>query len=168
MVTNRPEITANLAARLEKHIDPRNDPRIYWAKEVTFDYSTDHPVRVDYMQYKPRNNSVSGIEAGDFRCFEIKSSIEDFKSKHGHNLIGDYNYYIMPQNVFETVKMLIPYAVGVYVPSGLNGLELIRKARRKDRDRPIGEMLLMMWRSSRRDLAQARRVTMVTEDGDRG
>ena len=36
----RPEITLNLAKMLEKHIDPHNDPRVYWAKEVTFDYAT--------------------------------------------------------------------------------------------------------------------------------
>lgn len=46
----RPEITAELSAMLEKKINPHNDPRIYWAKEVTFDYSTDHAVRVDYMR----------------------------------------------------------------------------------------------------------------------
>ena len=43
----RPEITAKLSAMIEKKINPHNDPRIYWAKEVTFDYSTDHAVRVD-------------------------------------------------------------------------------------------------------------------------
>lgn len=58
----RPEITAKLSAMLEKKINPHNDPRIYWAKEVTFDYSTDHAVRVDYMRFVPANNSVSGIE----------------------------------------------------------------------------------------------------------
>lgn len=30
----RPEITAELSAMLEKKINPNNDPRIYWAKEV--------------------------------------------------------------------------------------------------------------------------------------
>lgn len=36
----RPEITKQLSELLEKHIDPHNDPRVYWAKEVTFDYAT--------------------------------------------------------------------------------------------------------------------------------
>ena len=60
----RPEITLSLAKMLEKYIDPHNDPRIYWAKEVTFDYATSKSVRVDYMRYKPVNNTVSGIEKG--------------------------------------------------------------------------------------------------------
>lgn len=37
---NRKEITAALSAALEKKINPDDDPRIYWAKEVIFDYAT--------------------------------------------------------------------------------------------------------------------------------
>lgn len=48
----RPEITAKLSAMVEKKINPHNDPRIYWAREVTFDYYTDHAIRVDYMKWK--------------------------------------------------------------------------------------------------------------------
>ena len=96
----RPEITKQLSELLEKHIDPHNDPRVYWAKEVTFDYATSNTVRVDYMLFKPINNSVSGIEKGDFSCYEIKSSVDDFHSKNGHNFIGDKNYYVMPESVF--------------------------------------------------------------------
>mgnify|MGYP001632501544 CR=1 FL=1 len=75
----RPEITAKLSAMVEKKINPHNDPRIYWAREVTFDYYTDHAIRVDYMKFVPANNSVSGIEKADCYCYEIKSSVEDFK-----------------------------------------------------------------------------------------
>ena len=110
---NRPETTKWLSKLLEEHIDPKNDPRVYWAKEITFDYGSVSPIRVDYMQFKPVNNSVSGIEKGDVYCYEIKSSVEDFHSKNGHNLIGDFNYYVMPLEVYEKVMDEIPYSVGV-------------------------------------------------------
>ena len=90
------------------------------AREVTFDYATSRAVRVDYMQFKPMNNTVSGIEKGDFYCYEIKSSVEDFHSQNGHNFLGDYNYYVMPEEVYEQVKAEIPYGVGVYVPDRLH------------------------------------------------
>ena len=154
---NRPEITQTISNLLEKRIDPRNDPRIYWAKEVTFDYSTNHPVRVDYMRFKPANNSVSVIEKGDFYCYEIKSSVEDFQSKNGHNFIGDFNYYVMPQDVFDEVKGKIPYGVGVITLSALGCLGVAKMAARKNRERPVSEMLLMMWRSSRREVVNVRR-----------
>ncbi len=154
---NRPEITKLLSISVQKHINPHNDPRIYWAREVTFDYATSKAVRVDYMRFKPENNTVSGIEKGDFYCYEVKSSVEDFHSKNGHNFLGDYNYYIMPEDVYEKIKNEIPYNVGVFVPDRKNysgewyDLKSVKKARRKDRGRPVSEMLLMMFRSARRD-----------------
>ena len=109
------------------------------------------------MKFKPINNTVSGIEKGDFYCYEVKSSVEDFHSKNGHNFIGDFNYYVMPEEVYEKVKNEIPYFVGVYVPESKHysgqwyNLKSIKKARKKDRDRPVSEILLMMFRSCARD-----------------
>lgn len=147
------------------HIDEHNDGRIYWAKEVTFDYYSSEKVRVDYMRFKPVNNTVSGIEKGDFFCYEIKSSVEDFRSKNGHNFIGDYNYYVMPEDVFEIVKDQIPYWVGVFVPTkGGRYLVSAKNAKRHDRNRPVSEMLLMMWRSDRRELVKVRSERKVEKD----
>lgn len=153
-MSDRKEITAMLSLAIEKHINPHNDPRIYWAKEVTFDYATQNSIRVDYMRFKPVNNTVSGIEKGDFYCYEVKSSVEDFRSKNGHNFIGDFNYYVMPEDVFEKVKNEIPYYVGVFVPSSdvWKALKSVKKAKRKDRERPVSEMLLMMFRSAAREV----------------
>ena len=147
---DRKATTKQLSILLEKHINPKNDPRIYMSREVTFDYGTLNQVRVDYMRFVPVNNTVSGIEKGDFYCYEIKSSVEDFHSKNGHNFIGDFNYYIMPLEVYEKIEKEIPYRVGVYVPSE-NGLKSIKKAQRTDWKRPALEMLLMMFRSANRD-----------------
>ena len=158
-MSDRPEITKMLSLSLQKHINPHDDTRIYWAKEVTFDYATEHPIRVDYMRFKPVNNTMSGIEKGDFYCYEVKSSVDDFHSKNGHNFIGEFNYYVMPEEVYEKVRNEIPYYVGVYVPDGTHyrgqwyNLKSIKKARKRDRSRPIAEMLLMMFRSAARDRA---------------
>ena len=165
----RPEITKQLSELLEKHIDPHNDPRVYWAKEVTFDYATSNTVRVDYMLFKPVNNSISGIEKGDFSCYEIKSSVDDFHSKNGHNFIGNKNYYVMPESVFENVKNEIPYFVGVLCPhqvfsgSSTYQLVVVKNAKKHDRTKSVSEMLLMMWRSSRREIVKARRIKKVEE-----
>ena len=59
---SRPEITKMLSVSVRMYISPRKDLRIYWAKEVIFDYATTKAVRVDYMKFKPVNNTVSGIE----------------------------------------------------------------------------------------------------------
>ena len=163
---SRSEITAFLSECLEKPLDPHNDPRIYWAKEVTFDYATGNAVRVDYMKFQPVNNTVSGIEKGDFYCYEIKSCVEDFKSKNGHNFIGDLNYYVMSEDVYEKVKQLIPYDIGVLNPDGFGGLEVVKKARRQDRSKPTSEMLMMMYRSSRREVVKIRKKG--GQEGEKG
>lgn len=156
-MAERKEITRILSLSLEKHINPYNDQRVYMAREVTFDYATSRAIRVDYMQFKPVNNTVSGIEKGDFYCYEIKSSVEDFHSPNGHNFLGDYNYYVMPEEIYEQVKVEIPYGVGVYVPDRLHhgkdwyDLKSAKKAKRKDREKPLTEMLFMMFRSAARD-----------------
>lgn len=155
--TDRKSITSILSLSIQKHINPRNDPRIYMAREVTFDYSTQNAVRVDFMEFKPLNNTISGIEKGDFYCYEVKSSIADFHSKNGHNFIGDFNYYVMPEEVFAAISNEIPHFVGVYVPDYIHHsgewycLKSVKKARRKDRNKPIHEMLFMMFRSYARD-----------------
>ena len=162
-MNNRSEITARLSLSVQKHINPHNDPRIYWAREVTFDYATSKAVRVDFVKFKPVNNTVSGIEKGDFYCYEVKSSVDDFHSKNGHNFLGDFNYYVMPEDVYEKVKDEIPYKVGVFVPEKRNyrgdwyDLKSVKRAVRKDRDRPVSEMLLMMFRSAARNRIAERR-----------
>ena len=156
-MSKRPEITKMLSLSIRRHINQRNDPRIYLAAEVTFDYGTSNAIRVDFMRFKPVNNTISGIEKGDFYCYEVKSSVEDFRSKNGHNFIGDFNYYVMPEEVYEQVKKEIPHNVGVYVPDGMHyrenwyDLKAIKKAKRKDRNRPVSEILLMMFRSAARE-----------------
>lgn len=159
-MSNRAEITKWLSLSIEKHINPHNDSRIYWSAEVTFDYASSDAVRVDYMKFKPVNNTVSGIEKGDFYCYEVKSSVEDFHSKNGHNFLGDFNYYVMPNEVYEKVKTEIPYKVGVYIPDGVHHkgewyvLKSVKKSIRQDRKRPVSEMLLMMFRSAARKRVQ--------------
>lgn len=156
-INDRKEITKLLSLSIVKHINPTNDPRIYWAREVSFDYSTSNARRVDFMKFVPKNNTISGIEKGDFYCYEVKSSVEDFHSKNGHNFIGDFNYYVMPEEVYEQVKNEIPYKVGVFIPEKEHyrgewlDLQSVKKAGRKDRVKPINEMLLMMFRSAARD-----------------
>lgn len=46
-------------------------------------------------------------------CVEIKISVSDFHSDHGHNFVGHCNYYAMPTELYKKVKDEIPDGVGV-------------------------------------------------------
>jgi len=90
----------------------------YWASEVTFDYGTNKTTRVDFMKFEPANNTTSGLEKGIFICYEIKSSLEDYRSHSGHNFFGEKNYYVMPMGVWNKLKgkYSVPHNIGCYVP----------------------------------------------------
>lgn len=62
--------------------------------------------RVDYMSVDKKNN---------IRCFEIKVSKSDFYSKAKNSFCGNYNYYVMPKELYEQVKHDIPPHVGVFM-----------------------------------------------------
>lgn len=74
--------------------------------------------RVDYLTYDTK---------GAWRCYEIKSSVSDFKSKAAITFIGNYNYYVMPQEVYNAVKNKIPSGIGVII----NGQSVIKAKRNK-------------------------------------
>lgn len=148
-------ITKAVSAALRAHLNPHNDTRIYLAKEVTFDYGSWNMCRVDWVQFKPVNNTVSGIEQGKVICYQIKTSKADFHSKNGHNFLGDYNYYVMPDYVYEEVKSEIPYKIGVMTVSLHCGTKrvcrTVKPASRRDRSKSLQECLFMMLRSAARD-----------------
>lgn len=62
--------------------------------------------RVDYMTYDTK---------GIWRCYEIKTSVEDFRSMAKLTFVGHFNYFVMPQALFDKVKDEIPSHIGVYV-----------------------------------------------------
>ena len=99
---NRKEITKKLSDILI--IDRFSGVGKYWAKEVTLDYGTSHPIRVDYMQYTP-NGAIftSDIENGYFTCYEIKSCKADVYSGNGLNFIGEKNYIVTTMDCYKTL-----------------------------------------------------------------
>jgi hypothetical protein len=50
-----------------------------------------------------------------FRCYEIKITASDFRSKSKLSFVGDYNYFVMPTELYEAVRTDIPWGIGVYL-----------------------------------------------------
>lgn len=88
----------------------------YWASEVTLDYGLQHPVRVDFVEFKPKNQiSPSGLEKGIFICYEIKSCKADFHSGNGLNFEGEKNYIVTTMECYKQIVNEIPFNVGVMI-----------------------------------------------------
>ena len=63
-------------------------------------------------------------------CYEIKISKSDFHSKAIKSFVGDYNYYLMPDELYEQIKNEIPKEIGVYTYNG-KYLRIQKKAKRQ-------------------------------------
>ena len=46
-------------------------------------------------------------------CYEIKISVSDFKSPNGHNFHGNKNYYVVPHDIYDKIKDLVPEDIGI-------------------------------------------------------
>lgn len=65
-------------------------------------------------------------------CFEIKISKADFKSKNGHNFVGNKNYYVVPKELFNEVEKLIPKDIGIILFYKNGSLRLKKESAYKD------------------------------------
>lgn len=75
---------------------------------------------------RPRTREVT------WRCYEIKSSKADFYSPHKWTFVGDYNYFVVPEILYDEIKQDIPEGIGCYVYSGrVNGFRAIKKSQRQ-------------------------------------
>ena len=62
-----------------------------------------------------RSKGVNKDNAKRIICFEIKISLGDFKSGHGHNFCGNLNYYVIPKDLLPKVQDLVPENIGIIV-----------------------------------------------------
>lgn len=65
-------------------------------------------------------------------CFEIKISKSDFKSKNGHNFVGNFNYYVVPKELYPEIVELVPDDVGIIVYIGSGCLRKKKECQRKE------------------------------------
>ena len=115
MVVIKSELTKQLEKDIWKFTGCSKGIGTFGCFEVTIGWSGKE--RVDFMTYSTK---------GDFRCYEIKISKSDFYSKAFNTFVGDFNYYVMPDELYEIVKKDIPAHIGV-----INGKECIKKPKRQ-------------------------------------
>lgn len=98
----RKEITKYLTDLLIKE---KLSDRKYYAREVTLDYGSSKPRRVDVMEFTPDGvMCTADIEKGKFTCYEVKSCREDVYSGNGLNFYGEQNYIVMTVETYITIQ----------------------------------------------------------------
>lgn len=82
-----------------------------------------HGKLVSHGRGKQRTREVT------WRCYEVKTSKQDFFSPHKWTFIGDYNYFVVPEALYDVIKNDIPKGVGCYIYNGrVNGFKVAKKA----------------------------------------
>lgn len=79
--------------------------------------------RVDYMTVDTK---------GIWRCYEIKISVADFRSKAKKTFCGHYNYFVMTKELYEKVKSEIPDSIGVYAGTAHYDLKCVKKPKKQE------------------------------------
>lgn len=118
--------------------------REYGCLEVSMGFGTAKDGRVDYLVMDSK---------GIFKCFEIKVTKSDFRSPCINSFEGHYNYYVMPEWLFEEVKEEIPAYVGVFIPLERYGeLKSVKQAKKqKLSDEKVLKLTQYLARSLSRD-----------------
>lgn len=104
MKTNKNELTQKLEEAIRRVTYKVGTFRCLEVK-IGFDYNNEHG-RVDYLTIDTKNI---------IRCYEVKSSVSDFRSKAKWTFVGHYNYFVLDQDTWDKVKDEVPPHVGVYV-----------------------------------------------------
>jgi hypothetical protein len=74
---------------------------------------------VDCLTYNTKN---------EWRCYELKISVSDFHSKQAKTFVGNYNYYVIPNELLDKVKGEIPDRIGIIV----DGNRIVKNPKHQD------------------------------------
>lgn len=105
----------------------------------------------------------------EWRCYEIKATKADFRSKAKLSFIGHYNYFLLPLALYDTIKEEIPDRVGVMVYRPFDGiliqellspgmLTIVKNARRQELEVDNGLLTQRFMASQAREVRKAKMV----------
>lgn len=105
----------------------------------------------------------------EWRCYEIKATKADFRSKAKLSFIGHYNYFLLPLALYEAVKEEIPDRIGVMVYRPYDGsftqdllspgmLTIVKNARRQELEVDHGRLTQRFMASQAREVRKAKMV----------
>lgn len=60
---------------------------------------------------------------------EIKTSLQDFRSKSGHNFYGHKNYYVVPQDLVDKIRDEVPGHIGIITTDQYDRVKIVKNAR---------------------------------------
>ena len=96
---------------------------------------------------------------GIFKGYEIKRNLQDFHSGASWSWICNYNYFIMPNDLYNKVKDEIPSDIGVWVVyENSKIMTCVKKPRRRELLCPKEDMMVMILQGLSREYKKYRKL----------
>ena len=96
---------------------------------------------------------------GTFRGYEIKRDLNDFHSGCAWTWICNYNYFIMPKDLYSKVKDEIPDGIGVWIVADYTkDMKCVRKPKHRELLCSKEDMLCMMLQGLSREYKKYRKL----------
>lgn len=109
-----------------------------------------HRERVDLLTYETK---------GIYRAYEIKNSKSDFYSDCAWSWIGNYNYFIMPYDLYTEVKQDIPDGIGVWVVREYSkNMECVKKPKYRELLCSPSDMMFALMQGLSREYKKYRKL----------
>ena len=101
------------------------------------------------------------------RCYELKISKSDFLSDNKKTFIGDFNYYVLPTELYYDVRNLVEDGIGIWLVDAHGRVECVRQATRvpcqMPRKRIMGKILRALNRENLKHVENAWRSRQISK-----
>lgn len=130
-----------------------------WKKGRYLIFEVAIPKSIQNSYHRDRLDLCAYDTDGIFRGYEIKRNLSDFHSSASWSWICNYNYFIMPQDLYYKVKDEIPEGIGVWlVKDCTKDMECIRKPKFKKLLCSKEDMMQMMIQGLSREYKKYRKL----------
>lgn len=130
-----------------------------WKKGRYMVFEMAVPREIQNKYHRERLDLIAYDSDGTFRGYEIKRNLNDFRSGCAWSWICHYNYFIMPNDLYQKIQDEIPEDIGVWVCyEGYKVMHCVKKPKRKKLLCSKEAMLLAMLQSLSREYKKYRKL----------
>ena len=130
-----------------------------WKKGRYLIFEVAVPKSIQNRYHRDRLDLCAYDSDGKFRGYEIKRNLNDFNSGCAWTWICNYNYFIMPQDLYYKVKDKIPDGIGVWIVKDYTtDMECVKKPKYKELLCSKEDMLHMMLQGLSREYKKYRKL----------
>ena len=130
-----------------------------WKKGRYLVFEVAIPRAIQNKYHRERLDLCEYDSDGTFRGYEIKRDLNDFRSGHAWSWICNYNYFIMPNGLYNKVKDEIPEGIGVWVCyEGCKTMDCVKRPKRRELLCSKEDMMVMMIQGLSREYKKYRKI----------